>query len=74
MRGKDCYDRNAHQLLALKPGQTVRMQTARGFDRLTIVNSPAEQPNSYVVTSQGTKYISFMSQNPLQLTWKMISQ
>ncbi len=57
MRGKDYYDRNAHQLLALKPGQTVRMQTARGFDRLAIVNSPAEQPNSYVVTSQGTKYI-----------------
>ncbi len=56
-RGKDYYDRNAHQLLALKPGQTVRMQTARGFDRLANVNSPAEQPNSYVVTSQGTKYI-----------------
>ncbi len=57
LRGKEYYDRNAHQLLALKPRQTVRMQTARGFDRLAIVNSPAEQPNSYVVTSQGTKYI-----------------
>ncbi len=57
MRGKDYYDRNAHQLPALKPGQTIRMQTARGFDRLAIVNSPAEQPNSYVVTSQGAKYI-----------------
>ncbi len=57
LRGKEYYDRNAHQLLALKPRQTVRMQTARGFDRLATVNSPAEQPNSYVVTSQGTKYI-----------------
>lgn len=57
LRGKDYYDRNAHHLPALKPGQTVRMQTAHGFDRLAVVNSPAQQPNSYVVTSQGVKYI-----------------
>lgn len=57
MRGTDYYDRNAHHLLALKTGETVRMHTARGFDRLAIVNSPAEQPNRYVVTSQGANYI-----------------
>lgn len=57
IRGKVYYDRNAHQLPALKSGQTVRMQTARGFDRLAFVNGPAPQPNSYVVTSHGAKYV-----------------
>ncbi|KAL0151783.1 hypothetical protein M9458_052934 [Cirrhinus mrigala] len=54
---KDYYDRNAHQLPALKPGQTIRMQAAHGFDKLAIMNSPAKQPNSYAVTSQGAKFI-----------------
>lgn len=33
------------------------MQTEHGFDRPATVNSPAQQPSSYAVTSQGTKYI-----------------
>ncbi|KAL1261247.1 hypothetical protein QQF64_006512 [Cirrhinus molitorella] len=57
MMGKDFYDTNAHYLPAIKPGETITMQTACAFDRLAIVNSPAEQPNSYVITSQGAKYI-----------------
>lgn len=52
LRGKDYDDRNAHQLPALNPGQTVRMQTARGFDRLATVVSPAQQPNSWCQVHQ----------------------
>ncbi|ROL52389.1 hypothetical protein DPX16_6618 [Anabarilius grahami] len=37
-------------------GQTVRIQTARGFDKLAVVQGPASQLNSYVATSQGRQY------------------
>lgn len=54
---KAYYDRNAHTLPPLQQGQTVRMQTARGFDKLAVVQGHAAQPNSYVVTSQGRQYV-----------------
>ncbi len=53
---KAYYDRKAHTLLPLQQGQTVRMQTARGFDKLAVVQGLASQPNSYVVASQGRQY------------------
>lgn len=56
-RGKVYHDRNAHRLPALKPGQTVRVQTERGFDHVARVEGPAQQPNSYVIASQGKSYI-----------------
>ena len=56
-RGKVYHDRNAHRLPALKPGQTVRVQTERGFDHVARVQGPAQQPNSYVIASQGKNYI-----------------
>ncbi len=51
--GKAYYDCKAHTLPPLQQGQTVRIQTARGFDKLAVVQGLASQPNSYVVTSQG---------------------
>lgn len=56
-RGKAHYDRGAHRLPALKPGQTVRVQTELGFDQVAKVAGPAQQPNSYVIASQGKRYI-----------------
>lgn len=58
MRGDAYHDCNEQHLPALRPGQTVRVQTAHGFDRLARVESPASQPNSYIISSQGTRYIS----------------
>ncbi len=52
---KAYYDRKAHTLTPLQQGQTVRMQTARGFEKLAVVQGLASQPNSYVVTSQGRR-------------------
>lgn len=49
MRGKVYHDRCAHRLPALRPGQTVRVQTERGFDQVARVEGPAQQPNSYVL-------------------------
>lgn len=46
---KAYYDRKAHTLSPLQQGQTVRMQTAQGFDKLAVVQGLAAQPNSYVV-------------------------
>ncbi len=42
------YDRNAQTLPPLQQSQTGRMQTARGFDKLMVIQGPA-----FVVTSQG---------------------
>ncbi len=53
---KAYYDRKAHTLPPLQQGQTVRMQTARGFEKLSVVQGLASQPNSYVVASQGRQY------------------
>lgn len=57
MRGKAYYDRTAQHLPALNTGQTVRVQTACGFDWVAKVQGPALQPNSYTITSQGATYI-----------------
>lgn len=48
-RGKAFYDKSARPLPALRPGETVRMQTQRGYDRLATVLGPAPQPNSHQV-------------------------
>ncbi|KAL2083268.1 hypothetical protein ACEWY4_021041 [Coilia grayii] len=56
-RGKAYHDRSAHRLPALKPGQMVRVQTERRFDQVARVEGPAQQPNSYVIASQGKSYI-----------------
>ncbi len=53
---KAYYDRKVHTLPPLQQGQTVWMQTARGFDKLAVVQGLASQPNSYVVASQGRQY------------------
>lgn len=43
-RGKAYYDKLARPLPTLRPGETVRMQTQRGYDRLATVLGPAPQP------------------------------
>lgn len=45
-RNKAHYDKSATRLQPLQAGNTVRMQTTRGYDRLTTVIGTASQPNS----------------------------
>lgn len=56
-RGKKHYDRSARPLASLQAGQTVRMQTNRGYDRLATVIGRAPQPNSYQVQSGDATYV-----------------
>ncbi|ROK31190.1 hypothetical protein DPX16_4141 [Anabarilius grahami] len=56
-KGKISHDKSARRLSPLEPGQTVRMETTRGFDRLATVSGKALQPNSYVVQSHGKTYV-----------------
>jgi hypothetical protein len=53
---KEYYDKSAKPLSILKPNQTVRMQTDRGFDRLAIVKQTASEPRSYVVDTGNGEY------------------
>lgn len=55
-RRKD-YDKSARPLAPLRPGQTVRMQTQRGYDRLATVIGTAPQPNSYQVKAGDATYV-----------------
>lgn len=48
-RGKEHYDKSARELQPLHPGQIVRMQTARGYEKMLTVIKKAPQPNSYYV-------------------------
>lgn len=56
-RGKAHYDRSAAPLGPLQTGQTVRMQTTRGYDRLATVLGRAPQPNSYQIQAGDATYI-----------------
>ncbi len=56
-RGKTHYDRSARPLAALQAGQTVRIQTDRGYDRLATVIGRAPQPNSYQIQAGGATYV-----------------
>lgn len=48
-RHKAHYDKSAKCLAQLQTGNTVRMQTTRGYDQLAIVTGTAARPNSYQV-------------------------
>lgn len=56
-KGKMSHDKSARRLSPLEPGQVVRMETSRGFDKLATVHGKARQPNSYVVHSDGRTYV-----------------
>uniref|UniRef100_A0A8C5MSV1 Integrase catalytic domain-containing protein n=1 Tax=Leptobrachium leishanense TaxID=445787 RepID=A0A8C5MSV1_9ANUR len=56
-KGKISHDKSARRLLPLEPGQVVRMETSRGFDKLATVHGKVRQPNSYVVHSDGRTYV-----------------
>lgn len=56
-KGKSCYDRSAKPLTSLHAGQTVRLQTNRGYDRLATVIGRASQPNSYQVQAGEATYV-----------------
>lgn len=56
-RGKAYYDKSARPLAPLQAGQTVRMQTQKGHDRLATVLGTAPQPNSYQVKAGDATYI-----------------
>ena len=57
-KGKKSYDRTArlHEKV-LQPGQTVRIQTEKGFDRLAYIKRPADGPRSFVVVQNGKEYV-----------------
>ena len=46
-------DRSSHPLQPLAEGQVVRMQTAKGYDRLGTVNEMSKEPRSYIVQADG---------------------
>lgn len=56
-RGKTHYDRSARPLASLQAGQTVRIQTDRGYGRLGTVIGRAPQPNSYQVQARDATYV-----------------
>ncbi|KAJ8365224.1 hypothetical protein SKAU_G00140550 [Synaphobranchus kaupii] len=56
-RGKAYYDKSARPLAPLRAGQTVRMQTQRGHDRLAMVLGTAPQPNSYQIKAGDATYV-----------------
>lgn len=55
MRGEAYHNHCAQCLPPVRPVQTIRVQTACGFDSLASVESPAPQPNSYIITPQRTR-------------------
>lgn len=56
-RRKTHYDKSARPLVPLQAGQTVRLQTERGYDRLGMVIGKAPQPNSYQVQAGDATYV-----------------
>jgi len=55
-QSKSSYDKTAHPLNPLKPGQTVRLQTPKGFNHLGVVVKATSDPRSYIVNVNGTEY------------------
>lgn len=53
---KTYHDKRAKTLPTLSPGDVVRMQGNKGFNKVAVVKHPSDQPRSYVVTSNGTDY------------------
>ena len=50
------YDKSAMPLPPLKPGQVIRLQTPKGYDKLGVVVSSSGDPKSYIVNVNGTEY------------------
>ena len=50
------YDKNAKMLGILKENQVVRIQTARGYDKLGVVKKTTKEPRSYMVETDGKEY------------------
>ena len=50
------YDKSAKTLSMLQPGDTVRMQTDRGYDKIAIIESRTDDPRSYIVKCNGKQY------------------
>lgn len=53
---KQYYDASSHPLQPLAEGQVIRMQTAKGHDRLGIVKEVCREPRSYIIHSDGGVY------------------
>ncbi|KAL8573728.1 hypothetical protein ACOMHN_019002 [Nucella lapillus] len=54
---KKSHDKSARDLRPLQPGEVIRMQTDKGFQRLATVKSRCDAPRLYVVTSKKTDYV-----------------
>ena len=51
-----CYNKRSKPLPILKPSDIVRIQTDKGFNKLAVVKSRAQEPRSYIVQSDGKRY------------------
>jgi transposase InsO family protein len=52
---KRYYDKQSHNLKPLKQGDTVRIQTTKGYNKLGVVKQQANAPRSYIVETNGRK-------------------
>ena len=50
------YDKSAKTLSMLQPGDTVRMQTDRGYDKIAIIERRTNDPRSYIGKCNGKQY------------------
>ena len=50
------YDKSVKTLSMLQPGDTVRMQTNRGYDKIAIIESRTNDPRSYIVKCNEKQY------------------
>ena len=50
------YDKSAKTLSMLQPGDTVRMQTDRGYDKIAIIERRTNDPRTYIVKCNGKQY------------------
>ena len=58
LQNKRYYDKAAKKKeVELRSGQTVRMQTEKGFDKLGYIKHKSTGPRSYVVAHEGKEYV-----------------
>ncbi len=56
LKKKKVYDRTARQHRELEIGQSVRIQTTKGHDRIGHVKQKADEPQSYIIVEKGREY------------------
>ena len=55
-QNKTHYDKSAKNLPELQQGDTVRLQTSKGYDKIDRIEGPTSNPRSYNVISKCVRY------------------